>query len=392
MPRFSLPRPVAIVGAAAVSAYGLEWRGLGQALLDTDIPFLTSSELALTHPGTLASEVRPIAPADDAGDVRQRKLMARAARLAAIAARRAIKESGLEWARDDLGFYLGVGASGGAIGDLEAILRASIEGRAVSLARLGDQGLSASNPVATFQLLNNFTLCHAAILEGAGGPNGAFFSRGGGTVFALMEAAVALADGDCDRALAGGADSALHPVTYAEVVREGYASRGFVPGEGAGLLALASRAPSPLAFVERAFLFTGRAAALDEGSAPDASPDGTRAGSPADARALADALAQARLVLQPPIPDLVVLAPWGDPPRAALRAFTASALPSALVIDVSLGLGDALAAAPALAWLAALDLLVSGTSRRAVVLSAGIDGQLGVVSLARAAPKPGGAR
>ena len=45
-------------------------------------------------------------------------------------------------------------------------------------------------------------------------------------------------------------------------------------------------------------------------------------------------------------------------------------------------LGEMLAATPALAWVAAVDRL-SGDDRRVVVLSAGIDGDVGLVTLAR---------
>jgi hypothetical protein len=45
--------------------------------------------------------------------------------------------------------------------------------------------------------------------------------------------------------------------------------------------------------------------------------------------------------------------------------------------------GEALAATPALAWAAAIDRLASGDARRVLVVSAGVDGDVGVVTLAR---------
>jgi len=194
---------VAIVAAAAVSAFGLSWRGLGEAV----------ATRSLAPRSTF--EVPPISPADDAGDARARKAMSRPARLAAIALRRALADAAWSAAeRESAGFFLGVGASGGPIGEMVAMLRASLDEHSrVSPARLGAEGLLASNPLFTFHVLNNFTLCHGAILEGVQGPNAALFSRGGGTVEALQEAVAALAGGDCDRALAGGADTALHPTT-----------------------------------------------------------------------------------------------------------------------------------------------------------------------------------
>ena len=100
-----------------------------------------------------------------------------------------------------------------------ALLDESIEGGAFSLARFGEHGLGACNPLLAFQLMNNFTMCHGAILEGVGGPNGALFSRGAGTTAALIQAVHAIRQEDCDHAVAGGADSATHPVTRAELAR-----------------------------------------------------------------------------------------------------------------------------------------------------------------------------
>src|SRR5262249_32090873 len=55
--------------------------------------------------------------------------------------------------------------------------------------------------------------------------------------------------------------------------------------------------------------------------------------------------------------------------------------------------GDALAATPPLAWAAALDLIAGGDAGRVLVLSAGVDGGLGLVSFrAPGEPQPAIAR
>jgi hypothetical protein len=335
---------VAVAAAAAASAFGLSWRGLGEAV---------ATRALAPRP---AFEVPPIPPADDAGDARARRAMSRPARLAAIALRRALAEAG--WSageREGAGFFLGVGASGGPIGEMVAMLRASLDDRGrVSPARLGAEGLLASNPLFTFHVLNNFTLCHGAILEGLQGPNAALFSRGGGTVEALQEAVAALAGGDCDRALAGGADTALHPATWSELVRAGHAAHGLVPGEGAGLLALArpDRCAHPLAFVEVV-------ARVPRRRAPEAA-----------------------IAAVPRPVDRVLIAPAHDGARALLSRLATSSFPGTPVDDVTAALGEALAATPALAWVAAIDRLAAG-DQRVVVLSAGIDGDVGLVTLAR---------
>lgn len=352
---------IAIVGAAAVSAYGLSWRGLGRAIERGTIAPAPSIQLAASHGEVLASEVPPIEPADDAGDARQRKLMTRAARLAAIAARRALAEVGWTDRREEIGFFLGVGASGVALPEMPPMLQRSIDEGRFSLPRFGREGLAACNPLFAFQTMNNFTLCHGAILEGTGGPNAAYYSRGGGTVLALEEALWAIAEGTCDCALAGGADSALHPVTYAELQREGWTAGGLVPGEGAALLTIAAEAETRGSIA--CVLGCLRASARRGSLLPVTG-------------ALAD-----RVLDGMPVPDLVVIAPWGSPARAALLDVAEERAPQTRLLDLSLGLGDALAATPALAWVVALDQIASGDARTALVLSAGIDGEVGAVLL-----------
>lgn len=384
---------VGVVGAGAVSAFGFGWRGLGEAVAAGRPGFAPSRELAASHPGTPASEVPPIPDAEDAGDARQRKLMSRPARLAAIGARKALVDAGWREATragrgaaasasapSPIGYFLGVGASGASMTEVTALLRASFDDRGFSVARCGEHGLNACNPLFPFQILNNFTLCHGAILEGLGGPNAAFYSRGAGTVTALLEAAYSILEGDCEQALAGGADSALHPVTFCELRRGGHLQGGLVPGEGAGLLALAripagasitssaepGAPPAPLAMLE--------ACALES----------------AGSRGLQGAYDAAVASIPGEAVDVVILAPWGDAPRRALHDRASVSFPAARLIDMSAALGDALAASPALAWITALDLLVARAARRVLVLSAGIDGDLGAVVLAGVGSGPEG--
>jgi hypothetical protein len=355
--------PVAVAGAGALSAFGPSWRGLGRAVETRGVEPVASRELEATHPGTPAFEVPPIPASQDAGDGRARKAMSRPARLAAVGMREALAGAGWAEGREEIGCFLGVGASSGPIGEMVAMVRESLDERgSISPARLGAEGLAASNPLFTFHVLNNFTLCHGAILEGLSGPNAALFSRGGGTVTALREAMAAIADGDCDRALAGGADTAVHPVTWSELARDGFAARGLVPGEGAALLALArpGACAAPLCFVERATLHPGRCRTLDAVLAA--------------VRAQAGTLGRI---------DRILIAPWGGPARDALDRLAGEAFPAVPVDDVTRSLGEALAATPALAWAAAVDQLASGDAGRVLVVSAGIDGDVGAVTLSR---------
>src|SRR5207302_1457437 len=139
---------------------------------------------------------------------------------------------------------------------------------------------------------------------------------------ALQEAAWAIAEGECQRALCGGADTTLHPVTWSALVRRGLAASGLVPGEGAALLAVgAPSAGEPVAMLEEVRVLW-------------------------QPEAIESAIDPAHEI------DLAVIAPWGDPPRAALHAALDRKLPSAARLDVTRAVGEALAATPALAWAA----------------------------------------
>ena len=348
-------RDVYISGAAAVSALGFDWRGMGAAVLAGAPGFSASRQLLDTHGTVLGAQV-PVIPVQIDVDARSRKLMSHPARLAAVALRLALH--GAAWpqqVREEIALYLGVGASGCAMDELNRMLAESIAEREFSQERFGSAGLAACNPLFAFQLMNNFTLCHGAILNGTGGANGAFFSRGTGTVAALAEARWHIAAGECARALAGGADSAMHPVTWAQLVRDSYPARGYIPGEGAGVLALSADAGGALARLEKIAFHSARAYAQ------------------APLRLTGEELADAAS------DDLIVLAPWGSSARERLHGALEGT--RARVVDASIVFGDALAAAPALAWCAALDLLQQGQWRRAFVLSAGIDGGIGLAVL-----------
>jgi hypothetical protein len=327
--------PVGIIGAAALSSHGSGWRGLGDAALAG------------------ASLHRSIEDPADRALAKQRKMMSRGAYLAARCLSELLRDA--TWPRDGAGYFLGVGASGGSLDDVVALLAASIRDGEFSLARFGDAGLGACNPLLAFQLMNNFTLCHGAILEGIGGPNAALFSRGAGTTAALVEAVHAITSGDCSHAIAGGADSALHPVTRSELARDGFIDRGLVPAEGAALLALG--AGPALAVIDACAIANGHG------------------------RGLAETIVDAGARLSLEAVDHVVLAPWGPPAAEALRAWATSALPSVRIVDTSAVFGDSLAAGHALAWLVALDLIVGGRAHHVLVLGAGTDGDLGIVAL-----------
>ncbi len=280
---------------------------------------------------------------------RARKMMAPAAILATAAVDRLLRD--LAWDdRSDIGCYLGVGASGGAIEDFIALLRESLAEGAFSTARFGSRGLAAANPLLAFQLMNNFTMCHAAIHAQLGGPNGALFSRGAGTVHAIAEAVHAVASGDCDRAIAGGADAPTHPATIAELACAGHAHP---VRDAAAVLGLSLAMPGSVV-VERCRVASGRE------------------------RPIATALDAA--VGEPSAVALAVIAPAGPRADDALRSWLAARASHARVVMCP---DDSLAAGMANALVTAVHLTRSG--ERALVLGLGVDGDPSAIVLAREA-------
>jgi len=304
-------RPVYVVGAAALTAFGMGWRGLAHRLAGGE------------RPRTRA--VPPLGSEDQPCEPRHLKMMSRSAYLAAAAVKLVLRDAAvaaLNIPPADTGYFLGVGASGGDLNELESMLGESVVAEEFDLRRFGDAGLRAGNPLFAFQLMNNFTLCHAAILAGLQGPNAAFFSRGGGTVTALREAAFAVGGGDAPLVLAGGADSALHPVTAFELARAGVTT----PSEGAAVLALAAQSndATPVRLL--------RAEVLTDGS--------------------------------------MAPSPTGD--TVCVRG-----------TDLDAAFGHTLAAAPALAWMVALDLLAARAAGRVRVETTGLDGVTAVIELGK---------
>jgi len=281
-------------------------------------------------------------------------LMSRGALLGAVAMANAIADA--DWpveGRLETAAFMGVGASGGEIPQLERILKASMGDDGFTEQRLCRRGVRACSPLFTFQLMNNFTLCHGAILEGIGGENGAFYSRGVGTVRALREAWWALEEGDAAQALVGGADDALYPVTSDELIRQG-ADEAML-GAGAGVLALTGQSSS---------------AGMATVSACEVWDDWP-----------AVRMVEAKLRGAGAWDHVVVAAAHSAAEKcdALVRALA----PNTPSSSMGAHFGEVLAAGPALAWVFATSLIVGGRARRVGVVTAGLDGGLGVTVLSR---------
>jgi 3-oxoacyl-[acyl-carrier-protein] synthase II len=343
--------------------------------------------------------------------------MSRASALAVAAARSALTEARLEPRSrdegDDLGLHVGIGMTSSELSDLERLVRASVddEGR-LSLARVGERGLRATNPLVSFRILSNMPLCHVALALGIRGPNASFHSLGGETLSALAAARDDVLEGRVRAALWGGVDAQVDPAGVLSLSRKGLlapcdgspesasrpfdaAGRGRVIAEGAAFAVLEredaarARGARVLATLESVALARGRGAGL--------------AASPLEPieRALAGASA-----------DVVFASAAGDPDGDAREAEALGrAGLSAPVLSTRGALGDALAAGPAIdlaiavaalerglapptrnldhpvASARALDLVLGAPralrGERALVLAAGLSATIGACVLAR---------
>jgi 3-oxoacyl-[acyl-carrier-protein] synthase II len=187
------------------------------------------------------------------------KIMGRAARFGVAAAGLAVRDSGLDLAREDpetVAVVMGAGLVPMDLPEVAPLLADACqgEGGALRLERLGRKG-GALFPLWVLKYLPNMTAAHISLIHGAKGPNNTIVTACAAGTQAVGEAFRLIARGDCDLALAGGADSRLDPLLIlaytalgalsvaerpaAEVSRPFDGQRdGFVLGEGAGVLVL----------------------------------------------------------------------------------------------------------------------------------------------------------
>ena len=213
------------------------------------------------HPVRIAAEVPDfdVAPFVPPAHRKSLKIMGRAMRFAVAAAGLAVRDSGLDFDREDterVGVVMGTGLVPMDLAPLAPLLKESCdaEGR-LQVSRLGRQGGTALFPLWLLQYLPNMVAAHISLTLGARGPNSTITTACSAGTQAVGEAFRLVARGDADIMLAGGADSRLDPLLLlaysalgalspavrppAEVSRPFDRQRdGFVLGEGAGVLVL----------------------------------------------------------------------------------------------------------------------------------------------------------
>ncbi len=190
------------------------------------------------------------------------KLMCRDIELAVIAARDAIAGSGLVTKGIDpehvnvdptrVGIDIGAGMISCDLVELAPAVGASaIDGR-FDLRTWGKQGLDLITPLWLLKYLPNMLACHISIIHDIQGPSNTITCAEASAHLAIGEAAQVVARGDADIALAGAAETKIHPLL---LIRQFLLNRmaagkdatcrpfdagacGSIFGEGAGMVVL----------------------------------------------------------------------------------------------------------------------------------------------------------
>jgi 3-oxoacyl-[acyl-carrier-protein] synthase II len=213
------------------------------------------------HPVQVAAEVTDfdVSPYVLNGQRKSLKVMSRAMQFAVGAAALAVRDSGIEWERQNperVGVVMGTGIVPMDLAELApALIAACNEDGQLEPTRLGQQGSDFLFPLWILKHLPNMVAAHISLALNAQGPNSTITTACAAGTQAVGEAARLIARGDADIVLAGGADSRLDPLLILAYTALGALSRGnrpptevsrpfdgqrdgFVLGEGAGVLIL----------------------------------------------------------------------------------------------------------------------------------------------------------
>jgi 3-oxoacyl-[acyl-carrier-protein] synthase II len=260
---------VVITGLGAVSPLGLSaeemWSGLragrcGVGRLKAFDP--------TGLPCELVGEVPPYRIQDYVPKAHRKaiKLMCRDIELAVIAAADAIAGSGLVTKGIDpervnidptrMGINVGAGMVSCDMAELgPAVVASTVDGH-FDIHKWGKQGLQLITPLWLLKYLPNMLACHISIIHDIQGPSNTITCAEASAYLAIAEAAQVLARGSADIAVAGGAETRLHPLLLirqtllhrATLAPEHAAetacrpfdadAQGSVFGEGAGMVVL----------------------------------------------------------------------------------------------------------------------------------------------------------
>ena len=238
-----LPDDIAISGIGIVSPFGIGAEASVNAYQSSHaLEASPVAELAGTAlENALAYTVPHFDPGVVLGSRRMLKFMSPAAVLGCIAAKEAAASAGMKgrFTPERLGLFTSTGLSAADLNEIRPVVEKSIDNEgSFSCKLLGERGLSAANPLMSFKILSNIPPCLVSIQEDIKGPNFIFNPWEGQGGAAIIEACDAIASGEVEGALTGGADFASHPSTYIYLKQAKLLEDGEYPSAGAAYLFL----------------------------------------------------------------------------------------------------------------------------------------------------------
>lgn len=363
-------RRVVVSGVGVVSAAGIGLEALGAAIAKGATLARPARLLdASGFPNGMVCEVDGLDARALARSPKEAKVLSRASVLALGALADLVAKVPAPFVDDPwkAGLFLGVGLEQGDHRDLLATASASRgSGARIALGKLATEGVAAMNPLSALKTLPNMALAHIAMKLGDAaprGPNAAYSPWDASALEAVAAATEAIHRGECDVALAGGADAMVSVFGLTTLHRLLLSRDGVPPGEGAALFLLET--------AERASAAGRPALATIEGlgSASDAAPPGV----PNEAGALqAIQAALAWGAIKPGTIDVGVGSGVASGAFArAMRGARKAPQAASPFSDVRPILGECGAATGAMSLAAALTLVGQG---RGVVASGGVGG------------------
>jgi 3-oxoacyl-[acyl-carrier-protein] synthase II len=151
------------------------------------------------------------------------KVMARDTHLAVIAAHHAFDSAGLTSRANDtskpddatFSCHIGAGLISVDIGELTAAMIPSSRGHELDVVQWGAGGMEHLTPLWLLKYLPNMVASHLTIIHGLTGPSNTITASEAGGHLAIGEAFRTIQRGDAVRALCGGAESKVNPLSLA---------------------------------------------------------------------------------------------------------------------------------------------------------------------------------
>jgi 3-oxoacyl-[acyl-carrier-protein] synthase II len=353
-----------LTGIGLVSPLGNSLRESLAALARGDSAIGSATLFDATHLGSHSvAEVRNFNARSHFKFPKALKLCDRASKFAVAACAMALEDARWISPADSIGVVLGAGGCDLQIGDLARAIGDDPEGRAANdIPFFVDRVMSGLNPLWLLATLPNMTSAHVAIQIGALGPNSTVTSDWAAGLQAIGEAVDWIRAGEASAVFAGGTESAIMPLMFADLEQAGLLAQGaavhdgdmpFVPAEGAAVFLLEEReaAIGRGAPIRAEIHGHAAAAGAGNGEGPDATAIGRamihvleEAGwSPADVDAVITASVPGHRATEERALDALLGTSWRRA-QTSFRARVGHALAASGPIDLALALGGANAA------------------------------------------------